>query len=59
MVLSSEYVTRVVDLRRGGHRVLIAADLGTPGEALLDSLCAFEIDRDASEPACHAAGAPS
>ena len=52
MVISSEYVTRVVDFRLDGHRVLITADIGTPGEALLDSLCAFVVDRDASGPAC-------
>jgi hypothetical protein len=57
MVISSEYVTRVVDFRRDGHRVLITADLGTPGEAILGSLCAFEIDRNASEPACRRDGA--
>jgi len=32
--------------------VLLVADLRTPGEALLDSLCTFEIDPDAAEPAC-------
>jgi len=52
MVMSSEYVTRVVDFRLGDHRLLITADLGTPGEALLDSLCAFEVDPHTSEPAC-------
>ena len=54
MVISSEYVTRVVDFQLDGHRVLITASLGTPGEALLDSLCAFVIDDDASAPACPA-----
>ena len=52
MVISSEYVTRVIELRLGDHRLLIATDLGTPGEAILGSLCAFEIDLSASRPAC-------
>lgn len=41
IVISSEYVTRVVDLTVGSSRVLIATDLGTPGETLLASLDAF------------------
>jgi hypothetical protein len=41
MVISSEYATRFVDLAVGGEHVLIAADLGTPGEPLLAGLCAF------------------
>jgi hypothetical protein len=52
MVISSEYLTRIVDFRLGDHRVLITADLGTPGETLLNSLCAFEINPDATEPVC-------
>jgi hypothetical protein len=54
MVISSAYVTRAVELRLGDHRLVITADLGTPGEALLAGLCAFEIDLSDSRPACHA-----
>ena len=52
MVISSEYATRVIEFRLGDHRLLITADLQTPGEAILDSLCAFEINPKASGPAC-------
>ena len=54
MTISSEYVTRAIELRLGEHRLLMTADLGTPGEAILGSLCAFEIDPRGSRPACHA-----
>ena len=43
MVISSEYVTRVVDLTVGQSRLLMTADRGTPGEPLLDSLRAFDL----------------
>jgi hypothetical protein len=43
VVISSEYVTRVVDLTVGTGHVLVTADLGTPGEPLLASLCAFSL----------------
>ncbi len=52
MVISSEYVTRVIEFRLGDHRLLITADLQTTGETLLNSLCAFEINPKASGPAC-------
>jgi hypothetical protein len=55
MVMSSEYVTRVVDFDLDGHRLLMTADLGTPGDALLESLCAFVVDPSSSQPACRAA----
>jgi hypothetical protein len=54
MVISSEYVTRVVDFDLDGRRLLITADLATPGEPLLDSLCAFVVDPGSSEPVCSA-----
>jgi hypothetical protein len=54
MTISSEYVTRAVELRLGEHRLLMTADLGTPGEAILARLCAFEIERSDSRPACTA-----
>ena len=38
VVISSEYVTRIIDLDVAGRRLLLAADLGTAGEALLTSL---------------------
>jgi hypothetical protein len=41
IVISSEYVTRLVDLTIGGRHILIAADLHTPGETILQSLRAF------------------
>jgi hypothetical protein len=44
IVLSSEYVTRVVDVTVGDQHLLIAADLGTPGESVLASLRAFVAD---------------
>jgi len=52
MVISSEYVTRVIDFRLGDHRLLITADLQTPGETLVNSLCAFEINSTTSGPPC-------
>jgi len=52
MVISSEYVTRIIDFRLGDHRLLMIADLQTPGETLLNGLCAFEINPNASGPAC-------
>jgi hypothetical protein len=57
MVISSEYVTRVVDLRMGSRRALITASLGTPAEALLDTLCVFATDDALSAPTCLAGGA--
>jgi hypothetical protein len=44
IVISSEYVTRVVDVTIGDRRLLIAADLGSPGESLLAGLRAFVLD---------------
>jgi hypothetical protein len=44
IVISSEYVTRVVDVTIAGRRILIAADLGSPGEDLLASLRAVLLD---------------
>jgi hypothetical protein len=44
IVVSSEYVTRVVDLTVGDNHLLIAADLDTPGEPLLASLRAFDTE---------------
>jgi hypothetical protein len=38
IVISSEYVTRFVDLQVGSSRLLLAADLGTPGESVLATL---------------------
>ena len=52
MVISSAYATPVIEFRLGDHRVLITADLQTPGETLLNSLCAFEINPKATDPAC-------
>jgi hypothetical protein len=43
IILSSEYVTRVAEVTIGERRLLIAADLGTPGEAVLESLRAFPL----------------
>lgn len=43
IVISSEYVTRIVDLTVGENRLLIAVDLETPGESVLDSLRAFDL----------------
>jgi hypothetical protein len=43
IVISSEYVTRIVDLTVGENRLLIAVDLDTPGESVLDSLRAFDL----------------
>jgi hypothetical protein len=43
IVISSEYVTRIVDLTVGENRLLIAVDLATPGESVLDSLRAFDL----------------
>ena len=51
MVISSEYATRVIEFPPDDHRVLITADLQTPGETLLTSLCAFEINPKATDPA--------
>ena len=42
VVISTEYVTRVVDVTIGDNRMLIAADMDTPGESLLASLRALE-----------------
>jgi hypothetical protein len=43
VVISTEYVTRVIDLTVGDERILIAADRGTPGFTLLRSLQAFRL----------------
>ena len=52
MVISSEYAARVIEFPPGDHRVLITADLQAPGETLLNSLFAFEINPKATAPAC-------
>jgi hypothetical protein len=44
IVISSEYVTRVVDVTIADRRILIAVDLGSPGEDLLASLRAVLLD---------------
>ena len=51
MVISSEYATRVIEVPPD-DRVLITADVQTPGETLLNSLCAGEINPKATDPAC-------
>jgi hypothetical protein len=56
MVISSEYITRVVDLRVGSHHVLITASLGSPTEAMLGTLCVFATDDASSAPTCPAGG---
>jgi hypothetical protein len=43
IVLSSEYVTRVAEVTIGDRRLLLAADLGTPGESVLKTLRAFQL----------------
>lgn len=52
IVISSEYVTRFVDLAVGSQHIIVAADLGTPGASLLSSLCAFRLDKPVAGPPC-------